>query len=372
MGVSRRSFLGTLGVGATAAAVAPQLAFSFEPRKGGAPGVAQLNANENAYGCFASVRATMQQALQRSNRYPDTEVDSFLERVAALHQVKREQVLLGNGSAEILRLTAEAFTGPGRKLITALPTFEAPAFYARARGAEVMEVPLLADFAHDLDAMLTKAGGQPALIYICNPNNPTASLTPRREIEALVKKLPSHTYVLIDEAYHHFADAPEYRSFLDAPVDDPRVIVTRTFSKVYGMAGLRLGYGVTAPATARRMFQLGVWDNANVVALQCGMAALDDAAGLRTAVERNRRDRAEFLRQASARRLRTVPSQANFVMLETGRPIRELQEYFKARDVLIGRPFPRMESWARISLGTPEEMAKFWQVWDAMPAAARN
>ena len=133
-------------------------------------------------------------------------------------------------------------------MITALPTFEALGKFAKTFGAEIAEIPLNKNYAHDLDAMLAKADASTGLVYLCNPNNPTGSLTPRKDLEAFIRKLPATTTVLIDEAYHHFVTrTADYGSFLDRPVDDPRVIVARTFSKVFGLAGMRVGYAVGSP-----------------------------------------------------------------------------------------------------------------------------
>jgi len=207
-------------------------------------------------------------------------------------------------------------------------------------------------------------------VYICNPNNPTASLTPRQDIEAFLAKLPAGVHVLIDEAYHHFATgAPEYVSFLDQPVDDARVIVARTFSKVYGLAGLRLGYAVAQEPAIEQLKRHKLWNGANGVVSGCGVAALDDRAGMEALAARIGRDRAEFVRQAEKRQLATVPSHANFVMLDTRRPVRNVIRHFQSHNILVGRPFPQMETHARISLGKPAEMEAFWKVWDQMPAA---
>jgi histidinol-phosphate aminotransferase len=307
----------------------------------------------------------MQRALQECNRYPED--DRFCERVAALHKVKPEQVLAGCGSTEILKVAASAFTGPGKKLVQALPTFEALGTYARARGAEVVRVPQAANYAHDLDAMLAACGSDTGLVYICNPNNPTAALTPRSDLETFLKKLPAGVAVLMDEAYHHFVDSPEYTSFLDRPVESEQMLVARTFSKVYGLAGARLGYSVAPLDLTKALRPHRLFESGNQMALYGAIAALDDSAAMRAAVERNARDRAEFLRQAQVRKIAVVPSQANFLMMHTGRPVREVIAHFRQRNILVGRPFPPMETHLRVSLGKPTEMQAFWKAWDQMP-----
>ena len=377
MPFSRRSFLGTLGLGATAAAVGfrglERVAFAEPPRTPSPGGPILLNSNENAYGIFPSVEKAALEGLRVAHRYPFRIYHDVVERIAAGNKVSPKQVLLGNGSTEVLAMASRAFTGPGRKLIAAVPTFESSLAYSRDRGAQVVEIPLTSTYAHDLDAMLAHAGRDTGLVYICNPNNPTASLTPRRDIEAFLRKLPANTYVLIDEAYHHFATgSPDYLSFIDKPVDDPRVIVARTFSKVYGMAGLRLGYSVATPATTKLLQPWQLEDNGNMIALHAALAALNDDAAMRAAVARNAADRKEFTRQAAVRKLRAIPSYANFAMFETGRPVRDVIKHFRADNIAVGRPFHRMENFVRVSFGTPDDMATFWRTWDKLPTLAKQ
>ena len=377
MSFSRRSFLGTLGLGATAAAVGfsglEPIAFGEPPRASTPGGPILLNANENAYGMFPSVEKAAVEGLRVANRYPFRIYNDVIERIAAYNKVSSKQVLLGNGSTEVLAMASRAFTGAGRKLIAAVPTFESSLAYSRDRGAPVVEIPLTASYAHDLDAMLARAGSDTGLVYICNPNNPTASLTPRRDIEAFLRQLPADTYVLIDEAYHHFAtDSPDYVSFLDKPVDDPRVIVARTFSKIYGMAGLRLGYSVATEKTTKLLQAWQLQDNGNMIALHAGLAALADDTAMRAGVARNVADRKEFMRQAALRSLHTIPSYANFAMVETGRPVRQVIRHFHSDNIAVGRPFPRMENFLRVSFSRPDDMAAFWQTWDKLPAMAKQ
>jgi histidinol-phosphate aminotransferase len=369
--LSRRNFFKTAGWGAAVAASTTfpvELLSWAEPSRAPEPGgPILLNSNENAYGPFPSV-AALANPFQGVNRYPDHHSDMISERLAAQHKVDLACVLTGCGSTEILRMAAYAFTGPGKKLVMAAPTFEAIGSYSSSVQAAVVKVPLAADFSHDLGAMLKAAGTDAGLVYICNPNNPTGNVTPRKDLEEFIGKLPKKTYVLIDEAYHDFVPASaDYVSFIDRTPDDSRVIVARTFSKIYGLAGMRLGYGITTKDTAAEMRKHRLEDSLNVFVMRCAMASMDDAAGYRQAVQRNAADRDEFTRQAAARKLKSISSCANFVMLGTSRPIRTLIDYFGQNAVRIGRPFPPLDTYARISLGTPEQMKRFWQVWDAMP-----
>jgi histidinol-phosphate aminotransferase len=369
--LSRRTFFKTAGLGAAAAASAnfhtELLSWAEPPRAPQPGGPILLNSNENAYGPFPSVVA-MSNPFQEVNRYPDHHGDLLSEKLAARHKVDVRSVVTGCGSGEILHIAAFAFTGPGRKLVMASPTFEAIGGSAAVVRAEVVRVPLASNFAHDLGAMLKAAGTDAGLVYICNPNNPTANLTPRADIEDFLRKLPKNTHVLIDEAYHDFVPAgADYVSFLDRPVDDDRVIVARTFSKIYGLAGMRLGYGIGSKKGAAELGRQRLHGSVNIFATRCALISMDDAAAHQHAAQRNAADRDEFMRQAAARKLKPIPSSANFVMMETGRPIRSLIDSFAAKNILIGRPFPPFDTYARVSLGLPEEMTAFWRGWDTLP-----
>lgn len=370
--LTRRNFFKTAGVSAAVAASVhlPELLAWGEPSRAPDPeGAILLNSNENPYGPFPSVVA-LANPYQGFNRYPGHSGEVLQERLAGKYEVDLDRVVTGCGSTEILRIATSAFTGPGRKLVTAWPTFEIMGEYAKIGGAPVVTVPLTPSFTHDLEAMRQAAGSDAGLVYICNPNNPTGNITPRTEIERFIARLPKNTHVLIDEAYHDFVPPGlDYASFLDRPVDDGRIIVARTFSKVYGLAGMRLGYGVAAKDAAAEMRKYRLHSSTNVCVLRCGLMSLDDSTGHQMAVERNAADRDEFMRQAAARKLKPIPSSANFVMMETARPIRSLIEYFDKNGIKIGRPFPPLNNYTRISFGTPPQMREFWRVWDGLPKA---
>lgn len=375
MATSRRGFLRSLGAGA-AGSIALQWpltgvskASSFEPfRSEQDSGLIRLNSNENAYAPSAKVADAIKSSIGSANRYSRMEYAPLRQRIASLHNVKPEQVLLGCGSTEILRMAAFAFLGNGKQLLQASPTFGAIEHYAGAAGSEAISVRLTHAFAHDLDGMLARADTSTTLVYICNPNNPTASLTPRKDLETFIGKLPPSTFVVIDEAYHHYAGrSGMYASFIDRPFGDDKVIVTRTFSAVYGLAGLRLGYAVASPKAVERMRMFATEDNVNAFVTQAAAAALDDTAGVDDFIRRNLNDRQEFFNQAMARSLKPIDSHTNFVMMNTYHPADEVIEHFRNQGVLIGRHFPPMDTYIRVSLGRPEEMHAFWQTWDMLP-----
>lgn len=370
---SRRDFL---RLTATAAAVPWPLtkisrAAAFEPpRTPEQDGLILLYSNENAYGPSKKVTEAIQAAAGNVNRYPRLHYGSLLEQIAAAHHTTPDRVLVGCGSTEILRMAAMAFLGKGKQLVQASPTFEALAHYADTVEAEIVAVRLTPSYAHDLDGMLGRVNSSSGLIYICNPNNPTASLTPRKDLESFIAKLPASVTVIIDEAYHHFAGSSDmYASFIDRPMEDDRVVVLRTFSKVYGLAGMRLGYAVASPKMIQRLRKFSSQDNVNAIATFAAGVALQDKDGTEEAIQRNRNDRQEFFNQAMARALKPIDSHANFVMMNTMHPADELIRHFRKNSIMIGRHFPPFDTYIRVSLGRPQEMQAFWRAWDLLPWA---
>ncbi|HXW92978.1 MAG TPA: aminotransferase class I/II-fold pyridoxal phosphate-dependent enzyme [Terriglobales bacterium] len=366
--LSRRSFFRMAGAASalTTLPLRSEVLGSFGPMPTATVDLpVRLDSNENPYGPSRRVLESMRGALSMANRYPRPEYQGLVEHIAAMHRVQPEQVLLGCGSSEILRVAAVASLGPGKKFVQASPTFETAERYAKQAGAAVIAVPLDREFAHDLDSMLSHLDPAAALLYICNPNNPTGSLTPRVALEAFLAKVPATTTVLIDEAYHHFAtETPGYASFLDRPIEDDRIVVARTFSKVYGLAGMRLGYAIAKPALISRFRPHITPVNVNAVVVRAALVAMDDAEGVQDYVMKNAMNRREFFNQAGARGLAPIPSSTNFVMMDVHRPAQQVIEHFRKNQVWIGREFPPLETYVRVSLGKAEEMQEFWRVYD--------
>jgi len=390
MPLSRRNLLRNIGAGAIVGAAAPALrgfplAPATEAALWGNSAPAQparaagsvlvepilLYRNENPYGPSEKVLAVLRESAAAGNRYPRTEYDTLLDKLAALHQVKREQIVLGCGSGEILCMAAMTFLKPGKKLVEAAPTFPALGKLAQTAGIEVADVQLNTRYEHDLPAMLDRVSPSTGLVYIVNPNNPTATLTPRKDVEAFIAKLPAGVTVLIDEAYHHFVSpGADYQSFLDRPIGDPRVIVARTFSKIFGLAGMRIGYAVATPEVAKRLAAGFPGWSVSVVSARAASAALDDVDYVRLGIQRNAADRQEFLTQANARALHPIDSQTNFVMMNPQRPPDDVIDHLKKRNILIGPKYPALDKYVRVSLGLPGEMKIFWDAWDQLPSTA--
>jgi len=374
MPITRRNLLHGIAAGTVVAAGArPVAAFAAgalpQPLPNPlAPGPTLLNRNENPYGPSEKVLAVIREAASVSSRYPRSEYDVLRNMLAGLHKVKPEQIVLGVGSSEILRMAGAAYLGPNEKLLVPDPTYPSLANYAEANGVPVVKIPLTRTSEHDTEVMLAKVDSTTALVYLCNPNNPTGTLTPRENLESLISKLPAEIMILVDEAYHHYVSATAaYRSFLDFPLGDPRIIVARTFSKIYGLAGLRIGYSVSSKEVAARLSALRLQNGVTTISVKAATAALEDTAYIRLAAKRNSDDRQEFMNQVNARMLRVIDSHANFVLLNPLRPVSEVLPHLEKNNVLVAPPIPAMDKYIRVSLGTPAEMQEFWRVWDLMP-----
>jgi len=338
------------------AALAPSLvAQPAAPRSRG--GGVRLSANENPYGAPVSAIAAMRDALAVGNRYPDEVTDELISTIAKINSVSPDQVILGDGSSEILKLAAAAFSNPTRKVVVADPTFEAIAAYAHAAGAEVVKVPLTASFEHDLAKMAAVPGA--GVIYICNPNNPTATITNKAAMRSFLDSVPADTLVLVDEAYFHYADTPDYESVMPYVQMRPNLIVARTFSKIYGMAGIRAGYGIAQRSVIQRLDQQKAWDSMNVVALTGARASLLDANHVAVGRKRNTETRDQVVNILTKSGYEVLPSQANFFMVDVKRPVKPVIASLRDRGVHVGRLFPALPQHLRVTVGMPAEMDAF-------------
>jgi len=363
MSISRRKFAQLLGAGAAVAVVRPHLSFAKPTQSGatsstGGGNIVRLSANENPYGPSPKAFQAMTDSFSLACRYPDEHNNVLIEKLAKLNDVNHDQILLGDGSSEILKLCAETFTGKTRgTLIAADPTFEPILQQAGLNGAEVVKVPLTATFAHDLPKML--AAAKRGLIYVCNPNNPTASVTPKNQLSEFIGKTPRETIVLVDEAYFHYADSADYESVIPLVKEHPNLIVSRTFSKIYGMAGLRCGYCVAQKETLDQLRAHQMWDSVNIMALAAAGASLDDPDQVPNGQRLISEAKAFTIGELDRLGFKTIPSQANFIMFDCKRPVVPLIQALKQRNVQVGRLFPALPNYMRLSIGKKSEMESF-------------
>src|SRR5437016_8084582 len=362
MSVSRRRFAQLLGAGAAAVVVRPSLSFGKPTQAITTPlsegGIVRLSANENPYGPSSKALQAMTDSFGLSCRYPDEHNNLLIEKLAKLNGVNHDQILLGDGSSEILKLCAETFTGKNcGTLVAADPTFEPILQQAEINGAEVVKVPLTASFAHDLPKML--AAVKRGLIYVCNPNNPTASITPKNELSEFIGKTPGETMILVDEAYFHYADSPDYESMISLVKDHPNLIVARTFSKIYGMAGLRCGYCVAQPEKIKRMHPFQMWDSVNMMALKAATASLDDVDQVNNGRKLTSEAKSFTTSELDKMGYKLIPSQANFIMFDCKKPVVPIIKAMKERNVQVGRLFPALPNHMRLTIGKKSEMESF-------------
>jgi histidinol-phosphate aminotransferase len=384
LSMSRRRFAKLLGASAAVVVARPSLSRPSIGHRGLDPTAAvvvRLNSNENPYGPSPMAVKAMTDAFSLAWRYPDEHADALVDQLAKVNGVNSDQIVLGDGSGEILKMCAGAFTGPvangkaavelarptrggalnfvpGRgKLIVADPTFEAILNHARVNGADVVKVPLTRSFSHDLSQMGDAA--LEGLIYICNPNNPTASITPKNEIREFIKTTPRRTMILVDEAYFHYADSLDYESVIPLIREHPNLIVARTFSKIYGMAGLRCGYCIAQPETIQRLRPHQTWDSVNIMALAAANASLNDSDQVTNGRRWNSETKKFVTGVLDKMGFGQIPSQANFMMIDVKRPVRPLIDALKQRGVQVGRAFPSLPSHLRVTIGKQAEMEAF-------------
>jgi len=324
-------------------------------------GTLRLSSNENPLGLAPAARQAVVEAIVNANRYPGQWSAPVQAAIAKDLGVANENVVLGAGSTEILQMAVQAFQSPRAPLVLAEPTYEDVPFYHRPLAYEPIAVPLGPGMAHDLGRMREAAekGGRPALVYLCNPNNPTGTLTPSRDVDAWIADAPEATLFLVDEAYFEYASDPSYWTALKWVGSKPNVIVVRTFSKIYGMAGMRLGYGVAHPDTAGRLRDFICRNNVNVLASAAAMASMADEGLVARSLKVNGDAKAIATGTLDDLGLEHLPTQTNFIL---HRIHGDLQAYIgRMRDhgIRVGRPFPPMLEWNRVSFGLPEEMERW-------------
>jgi histidinol-phosphate aminotransferase len=381
MALSRRQFVQTAGIGATAALTSSvwgrgrenSVWSAIEPDLQAVErGVICIASNENPVGPGKKVLDTLRALLEggaRPGRYSNQAGD-LTDAIAAHFKVKPDNVLVSEGSTEILRAATQVFTSKTKALVGTIPTYEECAGYAELIGNPVRGVKLNSEFKIDLDAMLAAAKGA-GLVFYCNPNNPTATYVGAKATRDFLSKLNSaspDTTILVDEAYFDYVTDPDHDTHIPLAIENPRIIVARTFSKAYGMAGLRQGYAIAHPETIKKM---RAWvgsagtGSLNVFGMAAGTAAIQQDASF-TANERNRnkavRDMAT--KWFADRGMKPTDCQANFMFVNIGTPARAFREACRAKGVMVARDFPPFhQTHARITLGTMDEMTKAVQVF---------
>ena len=355
---SRRSFL-HLSAAASAAAT---LRFMTEPmlaaaarRKPHSPDAVLIDSNENPLGPCQAARDAMASIIPHGGRYSDNLTDELVNTFAQIEGLNPEYVTATVGSTPPLALSVIAFTSPQKSYVTGDPGFELGFNTAEHTGARVVKVPLTRTYAHDVKAMLSTAPDA-GLFYICNPNNPTGTLTPRSDIEYLIANKSADSVVVVDEAYIHLTEA---QSALDLVKAGKDVIVLRTFSKVYGMAGIRCGFLIARPDLAKKVLERGGFNFMPVTAVVAATVSLKDPALVPERRRINATIRQQTFQWLDHNGFTYIPSESNCFMVDVKRPGQEIRDAMAKENVLIGRIWPIMPTWVRVTVGTQEEMSRF-------------
>jgi histidinol-phosphate aminotransferase len=384
MSVSRRHFVGGIAAALGYLKLGPEVDLLAQNRQQGAAGAARpgartalddydsyakLASNENCWGPPESVMKAMNNAWKYANRYgyPDANI---VGEIAKLHGLKPENILLTAGSGEVLDVTGTAFLLGGKKVLGVEPTYSTVYQHATSIKTSAIKLPLGKDHRQDIPAMIKAANARASeigLVYLCNPNNPTGIVVTKQEVKQLLDGIPKDMPVLIDEAYHHFVDTPDYETSIQY-IEGRPIVIARTFSKIAALAGMRLGYAIGSADTIQKLrpYAMG---SINALVKHGGAAALKDTES-QARIKKMTID----LREKTSNELRAhgydvIPSQTNFFMVAIGREVQPVIEEFRQKKVLVGRPFPPMTTHMRVSVGTAEEMDRFVKAFKEIFAA---
>jgi len=373
--LSRRKLLGSIGVGALVAGLgSPALAFralagDTLPFRRDAPQL-MLHYNENSLGMSPLATESARLAVdEKANRYADDDIAELLNAVSIQHRVPSEQVMLGNGSTEVIRAVVTAAAQVNATVIEPAPTFGALQLYAKAEGMAVVTVPVGKGFVTDINAMRAKAEATvgPLLINICNPNNPTGTIVDQTALRDWIANAPSDHLFLIDEAYYDYAkDSDGYASLAgDVAEGRENIVVARTFSKIYGMAGMRVGYGIAAPETAKRINAFAATYNLNAAGIAAAVTSLRDDRYYAKSLASNAEGKTVLIEALDRLNLGYIPSHTNFLLHRIDSDLASYQRRMKENNILVGRRMTKEDGWNRLSVGTLTEMTEFVRTLEA-------
>jgi histidinol-phosphate aminotransferase len=356
---TRRQWLKTTAAGLAGLALSRELLVtpaSAQPASTGKIDVARLSGNENSMGPSALALKAMRDNLDRAHYYPFAEQGELVKKIAALEGVPVDHIVMGVGSGEILEIFGIYLGREKGEVVTASPGYLQMPSAMERMGSKVVTVPVNEKLEHDLDGMAAKVGANTKCVYICNPNNPTGTIVDAAKLKAFCLEVSKKCPVFIDEAYLQCADDFAGNTMVGLVRDGHNVAVARTFSKLYGLAGMRVGYGVMQPEMARsiRMFSTG---SLNMLGVLAATASLDDPAYATEMRAKIQAGRAALVDVVKGLGRRCAVPHGNFVFFHTGMPIQDFQAKMRAENVAVARPFPPLLDWARISVGTPPEMA---------------
>ncbi len=323
-----------------------------------AAGPIRLCYNENPFGMSPKAKDAITNAWGEHPHYDPPVLKELTEAFAKHVGVTPQHVLVTQGSSEVLSLASLAYGMQGGEMVLPWPTFDQLPEYATSMGVTVHKVPLDGDLHHDFSAMEAKINGKTKLVFVCNPNNPTAVLDSQQKMRDFVIATAKKCVVVVDEAYHDFVDDPSYKSYTDLVTTGHNIIVSRTASKIHSLAGLRVGFAIAHPDVVKKLAKFST-GNPNTFGMRAALASVEDTEYQEFVKAKNREGRAMLTAALTKAGRRVAPSQTNFVFFHAGRPVEQLQKHFMEKGFRVGRAFQPYGDWCRISIGTPEEMKQF-------------
>ena len=328
-------------------------------RELGLDDIVKLASNENPYGPSPKAIEALSTGALRLERYPDPRGYELRQALAAHHGVPPKQLCLGNGSNELIDLICRVFASRGEHAVFGHPSFPCYRIGSIAQELSFTAVPLREDLHWNVDDLLAAVRPETKLLFVANPNNPTGSYIAKGELERLLRSLPERVLAVVDEAYVEYADAKDFSPATELRDSRERLAILRTFSKAYGLAGLRVGYVLGTPELVTDLNRLRAPFNVGTLAQLAARAALGDPAHLRAGVEATVRDRSKLIDALLAAGLRVAPSQANFVLIDVEKPGRAVYEDLLREGVIVRAMPAPLQSWIRVTVGQPDENARF-------------
>jgi histidinol-phosphate aminotransferase len=328
-------------------------------RELGLEDVIKLASNENPLGPSPLALEAMKAALQEVHLYPDAECYELREAVAASLHISPDQLIFGNGGEEIITLIGKAFISEGDSCVISRDVYDAYESVVRIMGGKITYSDLV-DYRIDLKDVLEKTDEKTKIVFICNPMNPTGTIVTRQELEPFLERIPQSTLVLLDEAYSHFVSDRNYPDSIDYVRQGKNVIVLRTFSKIYGLGGIRVGYGVAHPELIQYLRQVKEPFNVNALAQVGALAALRDDDHVNRTLNLVRTEKTFLYNELSAMGIKFIPSEANFIFIDVGMDARSLFQEMLKRGIII-RPGDiwNLPSFIRLTIGTREQNIRF-------------
>ena len=320
--------------------------------------VTKLASNENPYGQSEQVKNLFKN-MDRMERYPDNYCKKLREKLSRKNDISEENLIFGNGSVEIIQMIARVLIEDDDEVITCSPTFQSYYLETIIEQGKITDIPLTSDYKFDLDGIVNKISNKTKIIYIANPNNPTGTIITSSELNEFMKKVPENILVVLDEAYAEFVTNKEYPNSIKLLQDYSNICILRTFSKAYGLAGFRIGYGISSKEFIRELEKVRLPFNVSVVAQVAAEIALDDEEFLNKCINNNRKVVEMTYKKLDSYNIEYIKTEANFIMIDTKHDCKKISEKLLEKGFIVRPGFPGMDTSIRVTIGTESEMNEF-------------